>query len=579
MTSLPRLFYFCLILGSVVLICASATALGQTPDTKAKVTGSISGQATIGGKGASGIAIAAYGADIAAIASSRRAAAQAITDSEGRYHLFGLAAGTYQVMALAPTFASAEPISLSTFGPTSGVTKSIVLASAENVEDIDLKLVRGGVITGRIKDADAKPVVEQRVTLLSVDEKGGPDRTRGPLPFSSQMYQTDDRGVYRIYGLPAGHYKVSVGTDPSRGAMSVGTHIYYPLTFFGDVTDPAKATVIDLSEGGESGNIDIQVARPGETYVATGRIIDADSGQPVAGVRYVYGPAPKNQPYFSGFSVGTATNAAGEFRIEGLEPGRYGVSVSSDFESASVYSDPAFFEITDGDVSNLEVKAVRGLSISGVVVTDGITNKDVLAQLGSQRVTAAVASTAKPQTFNSGSSLIAGDGSFSITGLRPGRANFYVSSVGNPGIRGLVISRVERAGVDVTQTLELQPGQSVTDLRVIMVYGTGSIRGTVKFENGTPPPGSRTFVAVRREGSSTNNYGAQGAQLDSRGRFVIANLAAGTYEVILNFAFAGPPPTPPQRRPPPPKQFVTVADDTEAEVTFTVNLKPVEGGP
>jgi hypothetical protein len=571
MTSLSRLRYFSLILISV-LIGTSTTARAQTPDAKSKATGSISGRATIGGKGASGIAIAAYGGDV--VGTNRRAAAQAITDGEGRYRLFGLAAGTYQVSALAPNYASAEPLSLSSFGSTSGVSKSIVLAPAENVEDIDLKLVRGGVITGRVKDAEGKPVVEQRIALAPVDENGAPARTQGPSPFNSQMYLTDDRGVYRIYGLPAGHYKVSVGSDPTRGAMSTGSHIYYPLTFYGDVTDQAKAAVVELSEGGEAANIDIQVGRRGDTYVASGHIIDADSGQPIPGLRFSYGPSPKNQPYFSGFMIGVATNANGEFRIEGLEPGRYGVSVSSgfDLESTNVYSDPAFFEVTDGDVSNIEVKAVHGLSLSGVVVTDGITNKDVLAQLGSMRISASVSSTAKPQTFNFGSSLIAGDGSFTINGLRPGRAAF--SSVGSPGVRGLTIARVEREGVDVTRTLELQAGQSLSDLRVVLIFGTGTIRGTVKFENGTPPPGSRVYISARPEGSSVSNYGAQ---LDSRGRFVMTNLAAGTYEVTLNLGLAGGPQ--PQRRLPPPKQFVAVAEDAEAEITFTVDLKPVEGGP
>lgn len=571
MTSLSRLRYFSLILISVVLICTSTTARAQTPDAKSKATGSISGRATIGGKGAFGIAIAAYGGD----SNNRRAVAQAITDSEGRYRLFGLAAGTYQVAALAPNYSSAEPFSISAFGPTSGVSKSIVLAPAESVEDIDLKLVRGGVITGRVKDAEGKPVVEQQIALALVDENGAPAKTQIPQYYNFQMYQTDDRGIYRIYGLPAGHYKVSVGTDLSRGSTSIGSHTYYPQTFFGDVSDPAKATIVELSEGGEAGNIDIQVGRRGETYTATGHIIDADSGQPISGIRYMYGSAPKNQPNFFGGYIGMPTNARGEFRIEGLEPGRYGVSVSSNFEPVDLYSDPAFFEVTDSDVSNIEVKTTRGLSISGVVVADGIANKDALAQLTSMRVTATVVSTAKPQTYNSGSSLIAGDGSFSINGMRPGRANLYLSSVGNPGIRGLSITRVEREGVDVTRTLELQAGQSLSDLRVVLIFGTGTIRGSVKFENGTQPPGSRVYISARREGSSAGNYGAQP---DSRGRFVMSNLAAGTYEVTLNLGFAGGP-QPPQRRPPPPKQFVTVADDAEAEVTFTVDLKPVEGGP
>lgn len=569
MTSLSRLICFSLILTIAVLLCTSSNTSAQTTDPKPKPVGSISGRAIVGGKGAPGIAVAAYGGD----SFNRRALAQAITDGEGRYRLFGLAAGTYQVAALAPNYAAAEPASPSYLGPNMGLSKNIVMAAAENVEDVDLKLVRGGVITGRVKDAEGKPVVEQQVGLTLVDENGAPAKTQLSMSYNYQMYQTDDRGIYRIYGLSAGHYKVSVGSDSSRGAFSIGSRNYYPQTFFGDVSDQAKATVIELSEGAETGNIDIQVGRRGETYSATGRIVDADSGQPLPGIRYMYGAAPRNQPYFSGGYVGIPTNARGEFRIDGLEPGRYGVSVSANFDSVDVYSDPAFFEVTDGDVSNIEVKATHGLSLSGVVVTDGITNKDVLAQVTLMRISASVASTSTPQTFNSGSSLIAGDGSFTINGLRPGRAGLFLSSFGSPGIKGLAITRVERDGVDVTRALDLKADQPLTNLRVILVYGTGSIRGTVNFQNGTPP--SRVFIGARREESSIPNYNAQ---LDSRGRFLISNLPAGTYELTLNIVYVASQQQP-QRRPPPPKQFVTVADDAEAEVTFTVNLKPGEGGP
>jgi hypothetical protein len=52
------------------------------------------------------------------------------------------------------------------------------------------------------------------------------------------------------------------------------------------------------------------------------------------------------------------------------------------------------------------------------------------------------------------------------------------------------------------------------------------------------------------------------------------NLPAGSYEIILNLGFSPSS----QTRQPPPKQFVTVADDAEAEVTFTIDLKPAGGG-
>ena len=158
-----------------------------------------------------------------------------------------------------------------------------------------------------------------------------------------------------------------------------------------------------------------------------------------------------------------------------------------------------------------------------------------------------------------------------MNGLRPGRINVNVYAVSNPTLRG-VTTRIERGGVDVTQNLELQAGESITDLRVFLIIGTGTIRGTVKFEGGAVPSNARTFIGVRREG--TTNSG-NGALVDARGHFLLSNLAAGTYEVTLNMNFIQPPgrPIPPQ------KQLVNVTDDAEVEVTFTVDLKPGESGP
>lgn len=567
MSCLASRFFRCAILIQILVICISLAVYGQTPDTKPRATGSISGRVTIAGKTAPGIAIGAYGGDN----SSRRAAAQTQTDAEGRYQLFGLSAGQYQVMVMNPVMITAESAPLLTFGPMmSSATKVIVLAPGEKVEDIDLRLVRGGVITGRIKDAEGKPVVEQRVALQRVDEKGTPLRTAGPLPFISQMYITDDRGIYRIYGLPAGYYKISAGTDPARGSMNFGNRASYPLTFHPDTTDAAKATVIELTEGGEATNIDIQVGKRAETFTASGRIIDADSGRPLGGLRFVYGPAPKTQQFFSGFTGGLVTNSQGEFRIDGIEPGRYGVSVSSDFDSGNFYSEPTFFEVTDGDVANIEVKATSGLSISGVVVVEGVPNNDAQAQFGSMRITASVTSNSKPQTYNSGSAIVAYDGSFSINGLRPGRAALFLAPTGTQTGR-LTILRVEREGVDVSRSLSLEAGQSLTDVRVISIFGTGTIRGTVRFENGPLPTDARVFVSARREGAASMNFGGQ---LDARGHFVINNVPAGTYDVNVSVAFQPTGAQPPQRLPPPPKQFVTVIDYGEAEVNLVVDLKP-----
>jgi hypothetical protein len=130
------------------MVPASGEALAQTPDAKSKGTGSISGKVTIGGKAAAGVPVAALAND----PNSRRAV-QAITDNEGRYRLFGLAAGQYQVAALAPSLIPAER---NNNYPYYGAARTLLLSTAETVEDVDLKLVRGAVITGEGSREDQK---------------------------------------------------------------------------------------------------------------------------------------------------------------------------------------------------------------------------------------------------------------------------------------------------------------------------------------------------------------------------------------------------------------------------------------
>src|SRR5207253_4388149 len=130
-----------------------------------------------------------------------------------------------------------------------------------------------------------------------------------------QMYQTDDRGVYRIYGLPAGRYKASVGADSGQGTVSPGGRGYYPRTFYPDVNESARATVVDLGEGSEVSNVDIQVGRRADTYSVTGRVVDSETGLPIAGARVGYGPASQNQERFNAYYSGIPVGSRGEYRF------------------------------------------------------------------------------------------------------------------------------------------------------------------------------------------------------------------------------------------------------------------------
>src|SRR5204862_2365065 len=134
----------------------------------------------------------------------------------------------------------------------------------------DFELVKGGVITGKITDVDGHPLIEESVYLFDAEpalkqtEKIGYLRMHG---------QTDDRGIYRIFGVAPGRYKVAVGNDGGNiWWRSVPRR--YRRVFFSGVTDSRRATVIEVSEGSETSHVDITLDGPIRTFAASGVVLD-----------------------------------------------------------------------------------------------------------------------------------------------------------------------------------------------------------------------------------------------------------------------------------------------------------------
>ena len=564
MSSLKSLAQTVVIIAAAMQL-ASPTAFSQ-PDQKPKGTASISGQVSVDGKPSAGIAIAAFTSDSAV--RTRAPVAQSISDAEGRYRLTSLGAGQYQIATMAPNLPSkesAEPNFSFLFGPS----KSIVLAAGEQVDDVDLRLSRGGVITGRITDADNKPVVDERVTLQILNENGRPPVRIPYFTYMAQMTLTDDRGIYRIYGLPFGRYKLSIGLSP--GDSSAGSiRGYFQRTYYPGTTDAGRAEIIDLSEGGEAANIDIRVGRREDTFKVTGRVID-ESGGLVNNARISIMAAPEGRERYGPIMTGQPT-ADGEFRVEGVAPGRYAAYVSSEFFASDFYSDPVAFEVIDKDVSGIEIRATRGVTVSGAIAADNMELRQLLTQVPNLRVSVNVqASNNDPSQRSGGTAAVMRDGSFQVSGLRGGRATLNVYTT--EGLNRPAIVSIEHAGVGISQGFEIKEGQPISDIRVLVAYGNGVIRGTVRFDGGTRPDNLRMYINCTREGSRLS---AGAAQLDARGRFILRSLAPGRYEVTLQ---TYPTPGSAQRPRPPQKLIVTVTNEVEAEANFIVDLNQKAGEP
>ncbi|HEV7472571.1 MAG TPA: hypothetical protein VGN90_00885 [Pyrinomonadaceae bacterium] len=513
---------------------------------------SVSGRVTIHEKGAPGIVVGIRNLNFSM---QPAPAPKATTDQDGNYRITDLPPGNYQVSPIAPAYVTIE------LAVSHGRGKTLLLASGEDIQGIDFSLARGGVITGKVKDSNGRPVIEERVNLVTED-KANP---QGSMFSSvgSGSFQTDDRGVYRIYGIPVGRYKISVGVGEDEPSTTRPGRTVYVRTFYPDAVEPDKAETLQISEGTEHVNIDITVSRGLPSYVASGKVVIGDSGEPAGGLRVGLRRVIRNREG-GGMGNFTTSNSRGEFRLENVRPGKYMALVSPQ-PGSDVRTDPVPLEVIDQDVTGLLLKTVNGLSISGTVVLEGNYDKNVAAKLAELRLQAYVHS----EAAYSGSwqdAAINSDGSFRLGGLGPGTVNFAITTKERRSSVAFNILRIERDGVELSpRSVEIKAGEEITGVRVVVSYGSGSIRGEVKLENGELRSDERILVWITGPGAARSN--PRPANLDARGHFLIEGLAAGSYEINARVDTPGRP------RGPETKQTIDVADGPVTAVVLTIDRK------
>lgn len=507
------------------MACALLFALGngmafaQSPETRA-ATGSISGIVTKDGKPAAGVGVLLVERNAQGWGAGDTVA-RTKSDKDGKFTFEGLARGTYGLDAFLP----GAFIHDST--PWDGPVQ-ITVGDGENVTGVKLELERGGVITGKLVDDEGRPVAGEAIHLYVAKP------TAGGAPSMSNVESreyTDDRGIYRIYGLSTGRYAVGAGVQKDEDSYSSGARTSYDLSFHGGSGTPESAKLIEVESGTEARSIDIVVRRANPGFTITGRVVDAETRKPVTNVWIGSGPMVDGE--LQGLAGGGGVRDDGSFVLEGLTPGSYGVmAMSTREQSSSYFCDPVELTVTDRDLKDVVVEMRRGATVHGVIVpleTD--RGGDFQTVRNSVLLLRQIldASDEPNAGFSPMSEVkIKPDLTFEATGLRVGSYHPFISPY-SP-VKGFYVARVEVDATPLSGPILIPEIKDVTNVRIVVGRTTSVLRGRVILRNGTVPF-ERVSVTLRIPGSMQSSIDPQ---VDAAGAFLLESAPPGDYEAVAS---------------------------------------------
>jgi hypothetical protein len=390
--------------------------------------------------------------------------------------------------------------------------------SGETLDNVNLSLLRGGAIEGRVLDQDGEPVARIQASLIRARYVQG---RRVLQPAGSD--QTDDRGQFRIYDIPPGTYYLMA--TPRVFGMTDESRTVYPPIYFPGVLDPQEATKVKMVSAGELRGYDLTLYET-TGYQISGRVTSAD-GQPP---RRVFVTAHKMPS--SGLlrpSSAEGTGAQGEFTLRGLIPGSYRL-VAQERREDRLLTGSTVVEIGSQDVAGVVLPLGNGAELQGRVTFEGQNQPGNFTAL---QVTAIPLGDSLRSGFRSRGapgSNVQGDGTFLLKDLVEGPARIVLSRP--PG--GSYVRSIRAQGKEVADTtLDLHSGDRIQGIEIVIAADGAQLSGSVKEgTNGPPVPGASILLypADARLIGPNSRY-IRTAKSGQQGEFSLQGLVPGEYKL------------------------------------------------
>lgn len=305
------------------------------------------------------------------------------SDQAGRFEFADLPAGSFTVSASRNGFAPQLDVS-----QVARAAPSIFTVADTQTVDRTIVLARGGVISGRVVDELGDPVVDGEIRIERyVFGWAGRRLTQQPT-VTPGGWTTNDRGEYRVYGLPPGEFIISVRSRQFNAPVTMGAggareraEGWVP-TYFPGTSRVAEAQPLRVGAGQQL-TADF-IAVPGRLLRISGTV-RRTNGVPPVGYNVYLGVETSNS---SQQLNGGAINADGSFTVSNVPPGDFVLRVrqpgigSPEGEVASMR-----VSLSTQDLTGLQLTTRRGVTIRGRIEWEGMSPRPTATMRVSTRST------------------------------------------------------------------------------------------------------------------------------------------------------------------------------------------------
>ena len=454
------------------------------------------------------------------------------TDDDGRFAFLDLEPGAYLLRGSKTGYVDVTYGQRSANAGRAGTP--IQVAAGQQIKDLSFVLPPGGVITGMVFDEKNRPSVATEVRVMRWEYDDGHRQLS-----SEGSERTDDRGIYRVYGLPPGQYVVSAMPRNTGVEQSLEMQLLLEdrLRDAGarDVTLTGNVIIMQTPQAGASDapsdepTIGYAPAYyPGTLDVSGASAVTVGVSEVVSGVDFVLQQVPlasvegtviappgidarslRVRLYNTAHDIpGVGTESArvrdGRFEFSGVAPGQYRAVVTGEIDIDDEDTGPlpqmlgglALAGRADDDEILLWAAtdvAVSGQAVSGValVLQPGMTVSGRIAYDGAGAPPEARRIRVSLEPFGPAAEAAGADdsratvdenGQFTLYGVIPARYRVEASGVG-----GWDVSSVRVGGLDAMDFgLEVTPGRDLTGVEVVFSDQQTALSGTLQDGTGRP---------------------------------------------------------------------------------------------